>query len=137
MNLNLFTLLLLHFSSLQIAQSLKSCDVPKQLKVKHSYVTHTVYLCQTRRKKEHYCILIKQVYAATRIMESMLTLATEQPVKKNTLKKYKIACIVSTILIFSLSSFVTNVKSMISHLHCFVLLLKCKLLSNCIKYYPL
>ncbi|PNJ78560.1 ENPP3 isoform 5 [Pongo abelii] len=26
-------------------------------------------------------------------MESMLTLAMEQPVKKNTLKKYKIACI--------------------------------------------
>ncbi|PNI87217.1 ENPP3 isoform 4 [Pan troglodytes] len=26
-------------------------------------------------------------------MESMLTLAMEQPVKKNTLKKYKIACV--------------------------------------------
>ncbi|KAI2543853.1 ectonucleotide pyrophosphatase/phosphodiesterase 3 [Homo sapiens] len=30
-------------------------------------------------------------------MESTLTLATEQPVKKNTLKKYKIACITGSL----------------------------------------
>uniref|UniRef100_A0A8D2CTZ8 Ectonucleotide pyrophosphatase/phosphodiesterase family member 3 n=1 Tax=Sciurus vulgaris TaxID=55149 RepID=A0A8D2CTZ8_SCIVU len=64
-------------------------------------------------------------------MESMLTLATDEPVRKNTVRKYKIICIVSTVLNLSISSFVTNVKNVSLHLNLFVLLFKYEILKSC------
>lgn len=42
-------------------------------------------------------------------MDSRLALATEEPVKKDSLKKYKILCVVSTAVKFSLTSLVADV----------------------------
>lgn len=56
-------------------------------------------------------------------MDSRLTLATEEPVKKDSLRKYKILCVVSTVVDFSLTSLVADVRCMLLRGLCLLVLL--------------
>ncbi|TKC43549.1 hypothetical protein EI555_021111, partial [Monodon monoceros] len=57
----------------------------------------------TRKTKEFYHFLVEQVYTANRTMDSTLSLSTEEPVMRNTVKKYKIICIVLLTLLVAVS----------------------------------
>lgn len=86
----------------------------------------TVSFSLTGERKEHYCLLAKQVCRTAGTMDSRLTLATEEPVKKDSLRKYKILCVVSTVVDFSLTSLLADVRCMPLRSFLLVLLFRLK-----------
>lgn len=85
-----------------------------------SLIAHTVLFARLETGRSN-LFLLKQVYAAKNL-DSLLTLPMEETVKKSTVKKYKIICIVSTVCFLLLFYFIVALCQMLNVYSLFICL---------------